>query len=470
VNIRKPLGSVGAIREMGLLVSREWRPPPGEDEAMPNDISASPATQPSSITIIVKPSNQTATMDPSESPAVEIDTPLNQYEYQPIDPKDEIRILILLPPASPDETELRCEIATANISDKPSYEAISYCWGDGVFSETLRVSDGILAITENLAAGLRRFRLKDRARRLWVDAVCINQHDDREKGHQVALMAKIYRNAECVLVWLGEGSPDAHAGLECIRALANSAWKFGLHYNMPNGRTVFDEAFEIRDKFADKKLGIGTSLVKFSSELDVVSMNAFANQDWFKRLWVVQEFVLPPRVEIHNGQHVLSDIELSLAMALIIPLMSTECKFADWLLATVTLTVNRTFYHNNLPDIHSTSHFLFCLYEARERRCKLDQDRVYGLLGLLPEGTGLFLEIDYELTAEEVYTRLALSYLRQNEIRILDDVGGVWSGIQSTNGSANEGPQSLARSMLPSWAPDCKSIRISILNSLTWDS
>jgi hypothetical protein len=67
-------------------------------------------------------------MDPSESPAMEIDTPLNQYEYQPIDPKDEMRILILLPPASPDETELHCEIVTANVSDKPSYEAISYCW------------------------------------------------------------------------------------------------------------------------------------------------------------------------------------------------------------------------------------------------------------------------------------------------------------------------------------------------------
>jgi hypothetical protein len=219
------------------------------------------------------------------------------------------------------------------------------------------VSDGILAITENLAAGLRRFRLEDRARRLWVDAVCINQHDDKEKGHQVALMAKIYKNAECVLVWLGEGSPDAHAGLECIRELANSAWKFGLQYEGPTPN-LCRRALEIRNKLGDQTLGIVTSLFKLASELDLVSIYAFAEQDWFQRLWVVQEFVLASRLEIHNGQHVLSDIELSLAMALIIPLMSTECKFADWLLATVTLTVNRTFYHNNLPDIHSTSHFL----------------------------------------------------------------------------------------------------------------
>ena len=251
-------------------------------------------------------------MDPSESPAMEIDSPLNQYEYQPIDPKDEMRILILLPPASPDETELHCEIATANISDKPSYEAISYCWGAEVFPETLQVSDSSLAITENLAAGLRRFRLKDRARRLWVDAVCINQHDDKEKGHQVALMAKIYKNAECVLVWLGEGSPDAHAGLDCIRKLANSAWKFGLKYEGPPGSRLLGRSFEIQNKIAGQTLGIVTSLFKLASELDFVSIYAFFEQDWYQRLWVVQEFVLASRFEIHNGQHVLSDIELSL--------------------------------------------------------------------------------------------------------------------------------------------------------------
>jgi hypothetical protein len=406
-------------------------------------------------------------MDPSESPAMEIDTPLNQYEYQPIDPKDEMRILILLPPASPDETELHCEIVTANVSDKPSYEAISYCWGAEVFPEILHVSDGILAITENLAAGLRRFRLEDRARRLWVDAVCINQHDDKEKGHQVALMAKIYKNAECVLVWLGEGSPDAHAGLECIRELANSAWKFGLQYEGPTPN-LCRRALEIRNKLGDQTLGIVTSLFKLASELDLVSIYAFAEQDWFQRLWVVQEFVLASRLEIHNGQHVLSDIELSLAMAVIYLLMPRRNDFPGCLLLTGTLTTNRYFYHNQLLDIRRI--FLYCLFDAKERRCKLDQDRVYGLLGLLDEGTGSFLEIDYELTVEEVYTRFALIYLRQNKIEILKYVGGVLSGSQSTNSSRNEGPQDLARSILPSWAPDCKSIGISIPISLTCDS
>jgi hypothetical protein len=407
-------------------------------------------------------------MDPFESAAMEIDTPLNQYEYQPIDPKDEMRIVILLPPASPDETELRCEITTANLSDKPSYEAVSYCWGAEIFPEILYVSDGVLAITENLAAGLRRFRFKDRVRRLWIDAVCIKQDDDKEKGHQVALMATIYRNAECVLVWLGEGSRDAHAGLEYIRELANSAWKFGLQYEGPTGSELFVRALEIRNKLADQTLGIVSSLVKLSSELNLVSINAFVEQDWFKRLWIVQEFVLASRVEIHNGQQVLSDKELSLAIAVIFLLMPTGLEFAEFLLMTVTLTLNRFYYHSFVSDIHAN--FLVYLFEASKRRCKLDQDRVYGLLGLLPEGTESFIEIDYDLSVEEVYTRLALIYLRQNNMEILDHVGGIHSESQSTNSSAKEEPQGLERSILPSWAPDCKSSEISILISLTCDS
>jgi len=66
-------------------------------------------------------------MDSINATDAEEETPLNKYTYQPIDPKDEIRILVLQPPASSDDAEIHCEIATAKLSGNPSYEAISYC-------------------------------------------------------------------------------------------------------------------------------------------------------------------------------------------------------------------------------------------------------------------------------------------------------------------------------------------------------
>jgi hypothetical protein len=37
-----------------------------------------------------------------------------------------------------------------------------------------------------------------------VDAICINQNDNKEKQHQIAIMADIYGRAETAIMWLGE--------------------------------------------------------------------------------------------------------------------------------------------------------------------------------------------------------------------------------------------------------------------------
>ncbi|KAF2732509.1 HET-domain-containing protein [Polyplosphaeria fusca] len=41
-------------------------------------------------------------------------------------------------------------------------------------------------------------------RTLWIDALCINQDDIVERGHQVRLMREIYSKAQKVSVWLGD--------------------------------------------------------------------------------------------------------------------------------------------------------------------------------------------------------------------------------------------------------------------------
>src|SRR5271156_1096426 len=42
---------------------------------------------------------------------------------------------------------------------------------------------------------------------LWVDAICISQHDGKEKSEKVSMMSSIYSEAEKVPVWVG-GAPD----------------------------------------------------------------------------------------------------------------------------------------------------------------------------------------------------------------------------------------------------------------------
>jgi hypothetical protein len=57
---------------------------------------------------------------------------------------------------------------------------------------------------------LWRLRLDEtKPRLLGADAVCINQQDNDEKALQVPLMSRIYRQAQQVIVWLGDDETDS---------------------------------------------------------------------------------------------------------------------------------------------------------------------------------------------------------------------------------------------------------------------
>lgn len=126
-----------------------------------------------------------------------------QYKHSPLEHRSSIRLLILLP----DEygTPLRCHITEFQRDQAPSYEAISYTWDELVFPKAIHISDSTssdvsrFAITQNLYNGLQRLR-GHQPRTLWIDALCINQEDLGEKGHQVAHMGDIYREANRVVV------------------------------------------------------------------------------------------------------------------------------------------------------------------------------------------------------------------------------------------------------------------------------
>jgi hypothetical protein len=128
-----------------------------------------------------------------------------------------IRVIQLRPSKDPLET-LTCEIGTIDLDPKsdepPAYEAISYTWGGQspsphhvLFCINANGSKNKVEITENCHDALRRFRLPDSVRSVWIDSVCINQSDLDEKAHQISLMGLVYSRAGRVLIWLGH-DPD----------------------------------------------------------------------------------------------------------------------------------------------------------------------------------------------------------------------------------------------------------------------
>src|SRR5690348_7910023 len=104
------------------------------------------------------------------------------YSYSPLPATRSIRLLVLEPAKKPKD-RLKASLLLTELDATCEYEAISYAWGEPIFNRHLELSDDRLPITENLASALRVFRDPDRPRTLWVDAVCINQKDEKERGH-----------------------------------------------------------------------------------------------------------------------------------------------------------------------------------------------------------------------------------------------------------------------------------------------
>lgn len=76
-----------------------------------------------------------------------------------------------------------------------------------------------MSVTQNLFVALAHFRQMTRPIELWVDALCINQHDIPERNAQVQLMGAIYRRASAVLMWLGPGADNSNMAFDLFQTI-----------------------------------------------------------------------------------------------------------------------------------------------------------------------------------------------------------------------------------------------------------
>jgi hypothetical protein len=112
------------------------------------------------------------------------------YAYKHLENSDSIRLIELLPGVQ--GSWLTCNIIEAQRADSSEYEALSYAWGEPILSHKIEeVSTSMnLNITVNLHDALQAIRHEDASRVLWIDAICINQSDLDEKGHQWLLWGR----------------------------------------------------------------------------------------------------------------------------------------------------------------------------------------------------------------------------------------------------------------------------------------
>jgi len=133
---------------------------------------------------------------------------MSTYQYEGFDkPRDQIRLLTLLPGSADDPVV--CTLAEHFLDDLPSYEAVSYTWGSSVVKDTIIIKeDDLLSVPKNTYDALVELRDAEAPRTLWIDAICIEQVDLKEKWDQISIMKTIYSRAAQVVVWFSKPRGD----------------------------------------------------------------------------------------------------------------------------------------------------------------------------------------------------------------------------------------------------------------------
>ncbi|KAF8853415.1 hypothetical protein BDZ45DRAFT_598601, partial [Acephala macrosclerotiorum] len=162
----------------------------------------------------------TTTTLPSLNKSIEVAT-RSDLHYEPLDEQaQEIRLLGIRP--EDESSVIHCNLSHFSCIQSlyPPYTALSYCWGNTEDQATIVVNGFDVSVTKNLESALRELQRRGKDW-VWVDALCINQKDQDEMGHQILRMRGIYRNAIETISWLGpDGNGSAQHAFELLVLLA----------------------------------------------------------------------------------------------------------------------------------------------------------------------------------------------------------------------------------------------------------
>ncbi|KAI1735168.1 heterokaryon incompatibility protein-domain-containing protein, partial [Xylaria scruposa] len=172
-------------------------------------------------------------------------------------------------------------VVIANSKENVSYDALSYCWGFGPRDRLLELNGSKFAISSNLQAALQKLRSRTKVTYLWVDAICIDQENDKEKAAQVAMMLNIFQKATTVHAWLGEQSDDSQLAIDCL-IYADAIFAMG----------------------ADSLTHSSTCIARIRSVHSALSN--FYERPWFCRTWIRQEVYAAARIDVHCGRDNIS--------------------------------------------------------------------------------------------------------------------------------------------------------------------
>ena len=322
------------------------------------------------------------------------------------------------------------------------FDALSYSCGPPILSCSITINGTPgFRITQNLWNALQRVRKTDSDRRIWIDAVCIDQKDEREKSSQVRHMHAVYSRAEEVCIYWGECADYSWWRYDPLSAENYELKDLMDLHSVPSPRVkeesspVFPVLTDGVDFWHDtdpeasrsRREGLAAGLINhggpyyphsqstlegctpailqlhvgdFLLELEEDFLGDPCHQLWWKRLWTVQELLLAKHPVVYCGPYVIiwntvfqiwtedHNIYRSHAVELLnFPRMRMDIAYLNAL---------RSQSERNLHDL---------LLATTDKAFTEPKDRIFALLGASSKGT---FSPDYALDTRVIYTSTAV--------------------------------------------------------------
>ncbi|KXH62843.1 hypothetical protein CNYM01_03704 [Colletotrichum nymphaeae SA-01] len=285
---------------------------------------------------------------------------------------------------------ISCKLKPSTLGQiQHKYEALSYAWGDTTKKVKILLEGQPFKITKNLETALRRLRAAKEDRLLWIDAVCINQHDRSEVNLQVKRMWSVYRYASKVIVFLGEGTADTHHAVDLIQALAREGNRLGH-------RRVTSLLFT-KDAQPTKQ-----------------ALQRLMSSPWWSRAWVIQEFAVATEVVFVCGDLEWSGESFSEALRTLVDVRFNAAlpRGQEYFMREIASTPisHLMTARKDYQDSHSAASRsrgapkrdpLSLLYRFRSFKASDPRDKVYSLFHLIGEVS--MLQPDYSRPVKDLF-------------------------------------------------------------------
>ena len=312
-------------------------------------------------------------------------------------------------------------VAAYTLEAAPPYEALSYVWGKSSKTIDIMLNGMRFAISPALHEALQQLlqdnesAFRTASSLTWIDGICINQHNNKEKSAQVLRMRDIYAHAKRVKVWLGPENEQTVLAFDTLR-------RFAANDGTIDGRKTYMDIATTKDQRS-------------------FAVQDLINRAWFSRVWVVQEVVVAQTATVYCGPHEIDweNVNFGLQRAT----GSGYTPFNEQVGNVTSIGIWREkFRQKHNSDSRDEDLDLRVLIMDASKKGAADlRDKIYSIRGIASENFGKGITVDYDLSVSRVYIDCTKNLLRmRQDLRVLSLVR-----YRKKKESFLE---------LPSWVPD----------------